>query len=62
MRERREMYNDYDYGPAPIDSYGLYAMGLRAPRCNGCRYAERKGQPLKESVRTRAMKKGEQDE
>jgi hypothetical protein len=29
-------------GPAPIDSYDLYAMGLRAPRCNGCKLAEYK--------------------
>lgn len=31
--------DDYDreeWEPAPIDSYDLYAMGLRAPRCNGC--------------------------
>ncbi len=27
---------------APIDSYDCYAMGLRAPRCNGCKYAELK--------------------
>lgn len=27
------------YGPAPIDSYDLYAMGLRQPRCNGCMFA-----------------------
>ncbi len=32
------MYDDY--GPAPIDSYDLYAMGLRTARCNGCRYAK----------------------
>lgn len=32
----------YDWEPAPIDSYDLYAMGLRAPRCNGCRYNELK--------------------
>lgn len=32
------MYDD-DYGPAPIDSYDLYAMGLRSARCNGCEFA-----------------------
>jgi hypothetical protein len=32
----------YDWEPAPIDSYDLYAMGLRAPRCNGCEYAKLK--------------------
>ncbi len=31
------MYDDY--GPPPIDSYDLYAMGLRPPRCNGCQFA-----------------------
>ena len=35
------MYDEYS---APIDSYDLYAMGLRAPRCNGCKYAELKWQ------------------
>lgn len=28
----------FDDGPAPIDSYDLYAMGLRSARCNGCKY------------------------
>ena len=26
----------------PLDSHDLYIMGLRPPRCNGCRYAELK--------------------
>lgn len=30
------------FEPAPIDSYDLYAMGLRAARCNGCKYARLK--------------------
>lgn len=34
------MFDEYDYEPAPIDSYDLYAMGLRAARCNGCRHLE----------------------
>ena len=34
------MYDNY--GPPPIDSYDLYAMGLRSARCNGCRYAQLK--------------------
>ncbi len=36
------MYSDLEYDPAPIDSYDLYARGLRAARCNGCRYAQLK--------------------
>jgi len=31
-----------EWGPAPIDSYDLYAMGLRPARCNGCKYAQLK--------------------
>lgn len=34
------MYDEH--GPGPIDSYDRYAMGLRAPRCNGCEYAKLK--------------------
>jgi hypothetical protein len=34
------MWDEYDN--APIDSYDLYAMGLRSARCNGCRYAQLK--------------------
>lgn len=33
---------DFEHEPAPIDSYDLYAMGLRAPRCNGCSHAKLK--------------------
>ena len=37
------MYDDFfEYEPAPTDSYDLYAMGLRAPRCNGCKLAQYK--------------------
>jgi hypothetical protein len=32
----------WDDMQAPIDSYDCYAMGLRAPRCNGCEYAQLK--------------------
>jgi hypothetical protein len=32
----------YEFERAPIDSYDLYAMGLRAARCNGCKLAEYK--------------------
>lgn len=28
-----------DWGPGPIDSADMLAMGLRAPRCNGCEHA-----------------------
>lgn len=34
------MYDEY--GPAPIDSYDLYAMGLRSARCNGCKFTKLK--------------------
>ena len=30
------MYDDF----SPLDSYDLYAMGLRSARCNGCKYAK----------------------
>jgi len=36
------MYGDYEWERAPIDSYDVYAMGLRAARCNGCEYAKLK--------------------
>lgn len=36
------MYGNFEHDPAPIDSYDLYAMGLRAARCNGCKYAQLK--------------------
>ena len=36
------MYDYFDETPAPIDSSDLYEMGLRAPRCNGCKYAKLK--------------------
>ena len=32
----------FDFGPPPIDSYDLYAMGLRPARCNGCEVAKLK--------------------
>lgn len=31
-----------EMGSGPIDSYDAYAMGLRAPRCNGCKYEQLK--------------------
>lgn len=31
-----------EWGPAPIDSYDLYARGVRPARCNGCKYAQLK--------------------
>ena len=34
--------SDFEWDPAPIDSDDLYAMGLRAPSCNGCEYAKKK--------------------
>ena len=36
------MSYEYEHDFAPIDSYDLYAMGLRSPRCNGCTYAKLK--------------------
>lgn len=35
------MYDDRGES-APIDSYDLYAMGLRPARCNGCSYTKLK--------------------
>ena len=32
--------NNWRDGPAPMDSYDLYSMGLRGARCNGCSYAK----------------------
>ena len=35
-----DYYDEYESGP--IDSDDAYAMGLRAPRCNGCKYTQLK--------------------
>ena len=43
MSEDYEDYNyDDEYESGPIDSDDAYAMGLRAARCNGCKYAKLK--------------------
>ena len=34
------MDNYWNEMPAPIDSYDLYAYGLRPARCNGCKLAQ----------------------
>ena len=37
------MHHEHDeWEPRPWGSFDLYAMGLRAPRCNGCDYARLK--------------------
>jgi len=34
--------SEFEWDPAPIDSYDLYAMGLRPARCNGCSFAKKR--------------------
>lgn len=37
------MHDEYGFGgPGPTDSSDMYMMGLRPPRCNGCKYARLK--------------------
>jgi len=32
----------WDFEPGPMDSSDMLAMGLRPPRCNGCKFAKLK--------------------